>query len=64
MISEIDLREWDFDKLKTSITYLRHGDSASADASFCDDFLREFVEHIETLSRGGTKQIAALFKAK
>lgn len=66
MINEIDLRDWDFDSLKSSLTFIRHSGAEhnQHDVNLCDEFLREFIDHIETLSKHGQRQVAALLQAK
>ena len=62
MISDIDLRDWDYDKLHNSVTLISTGAPKYPEAIDADNYLREFIEHIETISKQGRKQVAALFK--
>lgn len=62
MLSEIDLRDWDYDKLRRGVSTIRSPYQTVAEIIDADNYLREFIEHIEIISKSGQRQVAALFK--
>lgn len=55
MITEHDLKDWDYDQLRTAVTKVQHEHDKKS-----DDYLREFIDHIETLSKSCDAKIAAV----
>ena len=64
MISEIDLRDWDYDRLRAAVTLVSSKEPVTQQTHYEDDYLRAFIEHVEVLSKTNMKQVAALFKPK